>query len=95
MKVHVGSNITGFGLLEFPTEVELEESNVTLRGLLESLSGSGAVMEFIKGTEIGSDLQEVLVNGKKCQFLPQGLETRLNEGDEIELIVEASPLGGG
>ena len=91
MKVLVDSNMAIHGVFEPPFEVELTESNNTLRALLEELSDLCQTVEFINGDEIGSDIETVLVNGKEHYYV----NINLKEGDKVKIMVQMVPLGGG
>ncbi len=63
---------------------DLDTKSSTLGELVEELSANYGVMY--------PDC-EVLLNGRSYQVLPKGLETRLKDGDEVE--VQMFMLGGG
>ncbi len=91
MKVTVDSNMTIHGIFQPPIEIELGGSEATLRELLEELARLCASVEFINGDELGNDIQTVLINDKERYYL----DTKLNDGDKINVMVEMAPLGGG
>ena len=91
MKVIVDSNLVMPPLFKPPTQIELKDSGATLKGLLEELSCLSKILEFISGDKIGENIQTVLINGKE-QF---SLNTKLNEGDKIMIVVGIEPIGGG
>jgi len=91
MKVVVDSNMAIYGVFQPPIEIELKGSKATLKELLEELSDLCPSVEFISSDEIGNDIQTVLVNEKEHYYL----NTNLNEGDKIMIMVEMAPLGGG
>ncbi len=65
------------------------EGNATLRGLLMELSErSPGKVEFVdsKSNEV-DDSFLVSINGRDYQFLPERLETKLKDGDEVEVSV--------
>ena len=68
--------------------VEVEIKGLTLRALLNELSGfyKKASVDFepinSKTNDVDFDY-EILVNGKKYVGLPQGLETKLRKGNEV------------
>ena len=75
---------------------ELDAPEVTIRDLVQSLSselGDAFVSSFFDA-ETGrvSRYSAILVNGRHYSHLPDGLDTRLVEGDEIALF---PPLAGG
>ena len=59
--------------------------------LLQELSYLCSTVEFIRYDELGSDIQVILVNDKECY----DLDTNLNDGDQVTVMVEVTPLGGG
>lgn len=91
MKVRVDSNMTIYGVFRPPMEIELRRPHATLKELLENLSDRCQSVEFIRGNEIGGDIQAVLVN----QVEHHNLNAKLSEGDNIMIMVEMAPLGGG
>jgi len=70
-------------------KVELETQSTTLGSLLDELSKSYNVkeVEFFDSDrrEVHFDC-DVLLNGQSYQVLPEGLDTRLGDGDEVEII---------
>ncbi len=91
MRVVVDSNMAIYGVFQPPIEIKLTGSKATLRELLEELTKLCASVEFINGDELGSDIQTVLVNDKEHYYL----NTNLNDGDKVMVMVEMAPLGGG
>ena len=91
MKVIVDSNMAIYGVFQPPIQIELDRSGATLEELLEELSDLCPSVEFIRDDELGSDIQTVLVNEKEHY----NLNTNLNEGDKVMIMVEMAPLGGG
>ena len=91
MKVTVDSNMAIYGVFQPPIEVELRELKPTLKELLEQLSDLCKSVEFIKDSELGSDVETVLVNGQERYYL----DTKLEDGDKVMVMVEMAPLGGG
>ncbi len=81
-----------------PGEVALQTRNTTLRTLLEELSDrcQGRI-KFIdpESRDVDPEEYEVLINGCVYQFLPNLLETELNEGDKVSITRWFEPLGGG
>ncbi|MFC2010793.1 MoaD/ThiS family protein [Chloroflexota bacterium] len=66
-------------------EVNLEAERTTLKALLQELAReSKGTVEFIdpQGSKFIGDFF-VQVNGIEFDQLPQGLETELNDGDEV------------
>ena len=80
-----------------PRETELETQSVTLGALLGELSNNYNVREV---EFFNSDRREVhfncdvLLNGQSYQVLTDGLDTKLREGDKVE-IVKLVVLQGG
>ena len=92
MKVIVRSNIKIYGVFEPLVKIELEGAKSTLRHLLEFIQDrTGGSLEFITDGEIGSDVQAVLINDKEYHQL----DTALANGDEVAVVIEMAPLGGG
>lgn len=68
-------------------EINLEADTVTLRTLLQELTRkSGGRVELID-PQSGAFNEEyiALVNRREFESLPQGLETELNDGDEVDI----------
>ena len=68
-------------------EVDLEAEPATLKALLQKLTQiSGGRIELIdpESEEPDGDYT-ILVNGRELYTLPQGLETKLKDGDEVEI----------
>jgi len=79
-------------------EVELKSDHATIRTLLEELARwySGEVTFINPETdEIDPDEYMVLVNGGEWEFLPERLETKLEEGDRVSITKWVEILGGG
>ena len=91
MKVVVDSNMSIYGLFQPPVEIELKGSTPNLRELLHVLSDLCKSVEFIRDDNMGSDVDRILVNNKEHYYL----DTSLNDGDEVMVMVEMAPLGGG
>lgn len=96
MKVIVDSNIEITGVFKPPKVVELLGPEASLRELLQELSRLCRTIEFINtaATDIGSDIDEIFVNGRECP-LSEHLDTALREGDKVLVRVLVAPLGGG
>lgn len=77
-------------------ETELETQSTSLGALLDELSNHYRLTKFpffdSKSREVYSYC-EVLVNGQSYQVLADGLDTRLEDGNRVEIIMFA--LGGG
>lgn len=71
-------------------EIELETQSATLAALLDELSSNPKLtkIEFFdsESRELYPDC-EVLVNGQSHQLLADGLDTKLKDGDKIEIII--------
>jgi len=95
MRVSIDANFEVHGLFR-PTELELEGSRITLRGLLEELSQrSGGEIRFIEDGDVDPQEFLILLNGRPYRSLPQGLETEIGDGDRVTIIRFLEPLGGG
>ena len=75
---------------------EIEISGGTLRGLLDVLSsmygeGFTDLIYDSRTKSVRRDIR-ILLNGRHIVHLPKGLDTELNEGDEIGLF---PPVAGG
>ena len=72
------------------SEIELETQSATLAALLDELSKNQELttIEFFdsESGELYPDC-ELLLNGQSYQLLNQGLDTKLKDDDEIELIM--------
>ena len=96
MKVAVRSFLTLRNIMPKQTSFEIQTGNLTVRELLEKLCKSygKALREtlFDPGTgEINRNIS-ILVNGKHYRHLPNGIETSLNDGDEVYIF---PPIVGG
>lgn len=91
MKVVVDSNMTIYGVFQPPVEVELRGAKVTLRDLLHELTELCKSVEFITDNEVGNDIKTILINNKEYY----AIDTKLNDGDKVMVIVEVAPIGGG
>lgn len=69
------------------SEINIEADTITLRSLLQELIWkSGGRVELIAPHSGAFDEEYiVLVNGRGFESLPQGLETELNDGDEVDV----------
>ena len=79
-------------------DVEIANVQSTLRTLLEELSGkSGGQATFIDSEtdEVDPDEYLITVNGGSWEFLPERLETKLNQDDRISITKSIEMLGGG
>lgn len=71
-------------------EIDLETESATLGALLDELSKNHKLtqIEFFdtEKWEVYPDC-EVLVNGRPYQVLADGLDTKLKDGDKVEIIL--------
>ncbi|MFH1002981.1 MAG: MoaD/ThiS family protein [Chloroflexota bacterium] len=79
MKINLKSN------LKLPA-TSLETPAATLSELLDKVAEGNGILPLYPDCE-------VLVNGRSYQVLPDGLATRLREGDRVEITMFM--LGGG
>ena len=77
-------------------EIDLETQSTTLGALLDELSNNYklAKAEFFDSErrEVYPDC-EVLVNGQSFQVLTDGLDTKLKDGDKVEIYLIMLPGG--
>lgn len=95
MHIILKSNFDVAGIFE-KGHIELDGSDVTLRQLLDQLSRqTKGTMELVspKTKEVNPEDFSVSLNGMEYPFLPGRLETRLKEGDVVEVSITV--LGGG
>jgi molybdopterin synthase sulfur carrier subunit len=96
LKIKVKGYLTFKKAIGGTVELELEVKNATVRGALETLSDrygrEFTDLIFDPNTKEVSTHIRVLVNGRHYNYLPKGLNTTLQEGDEIALF---PPLAGG
>lgn len=89
MRITIKSN---FGITGLDND-ELElEGYPTLSDVLSELAESAEYPFLCQDGQIDPDV-EILLNGLEYAFLPQRLNTLLNEGDKIQILMLA--LGGG
>ena len=97
MKILLETNF-GQGWKVMDGDVEIANDQPTLRILLEELSSkSEGQVTFIdpETDEVDPDEYLIMVNGGSWEFLPERLETRLNQGDRISITKSIEMLGGG
>ena len=98
MKIQLETN-SGWGWKIKDGEVELIDSQPTLRALLKELSArhpeNGVTFIDPETNEVDPNEYLVMVNGGSWEFLPQRLETKLSEGDRVSIIRAIEMLGGG
>ena len=79
-----------------PSVLEIEIGNITLMELLHELShrfGEGfSQMVLDKAGKGPNEQVRILINGRHYTHIPQKLNTRLQEGDEVALF---PPIAGG
>ena len=91
MIINVDSNVAMCGQLVTPMRVELPEESPTLADLLAQLAALCRSMELVRDNKLGDDVRVVLINGKEHY----SLDSRLRDGDQVTVVVEIVPLGGG
>jgi molybdopterin synthase sulfur carrier subunit len=96
MRIHVKGYLT---LREVSGDLSLSENQadgISVRELLGQLSQSlGDESVQIDPSPAGEGTDQhliVLVNGRHCSHLPDGLDTKLKDGDEVALF---PPVAGG
>jgi MoaD family protein len=96
MRVKVKGYLTLRGVVGDLPYREFDGPELTIRDLVQSLSselGDDFSSSFFDaGTGGVSRFSAILVNGRHYSHLPDGLDTRLAEGDEVALF---PPLAGG
>ena len=96
MKITVKGYLTLRKAMGNHAMLEMEIERATLRGLLGDLSGRFGEgfkdLMFDPKTNEVNDHIRVLVNGRHYNYLPEKLDTQLEEGDEVSLF---PPVAGG
>lgn len=95
MRILLKSNFEVAGIFE-KGYIEMSGSDITLRQLLDELSRkTGGTMEIVsqKTREVNPEDFSIALNGLEYPFLPQRLDTRLREGDVVDVTITV--LGGG
>ena len=96
MKITVKSFLTLRQVMGSQAEFEMEIGDITIGELLNLLCdrfGEGlAAQIFDRDTKKVSHLLRVLVNGRHYTTLPDRLNAKLDEGDEVALF---PPVAGG
>ena len=76
-------------------ETELETQSTTLGALLDELQNNKEFEIFdSERKEVYPDC-DVLVNGESYQVLADSLDTKLKDGDKVEIVMFMFMLGGG
>ena len=83
--------IIGEQSIALPEEGELTVSALLAR-LASQLGEDFNVLIYDPDTGLLGDLAAVLINGRSYRNLPDGLETVLNDGDEVAIF---PPMAGG
>ena len=83
----------------YPNKIDLETQSTTLCALLAELQNTNKLLMKVdffdsEHREVYPDCN-VLVNGQPYQILPGGLDTKLTDGDEVEIITYMFMLAGG
>ena len=83
----------------YPNKTDLETQSTTLGALLAELQNTNKLLMKVdfydsEHREVYPDCN-VLVNGQPYQNLPDGLDTKLTDGDEVEIITYMFMLAGG
>ena len=96
MKITVRPFLTLRPAMQNLLKVEREVEDMTLRQLLDQLCaefGDGLKNQvFDSKTQEISDMLKVMVNGRHYTTLPEKLDTRLKDNDEVALF---PPVAGG
>jgi MoaD family protein len=96
MKITIRGFLTLKDVMGDQSALEIETGNITLRELLHELSyrfGERFSQTVLDKTGKGPHEQvRILINGRHYSHIPQKLDTRLQEGDEVSLF---PPIAGG
>lgn len=96
MKITIRSFLTLREVMGDQSALELEIGDITLVELLRELSDTFgerfSQMVFDKAAKDLNPHIRILINGRHCSHLPQKLNTRLQEGDDVALF---PPIMGG
>ena len=96
MKITVKSFLTLRQVMGNQAEFEMEIGDITIGDLLDQLCDRFgerlAALIFDRDRDAVSHLLRVLVNGRHYSTLPDRLNTKLKEGDEVALF---PPVAGG
>ena len=81
-----------------PNRTEIETQSTTLDSLLDELSKKykPADVDDFYDTESGEVYPDcdVIINGKSYRIIPDGLNTKLQDGDKLEIIHLFKLVGG-
>ncbi len=92
MQIVLKSNFDVAGMLGRES-LELAEGS-SVRSLLNLLSRKCAVnLIDAKSGQVNVNDFTIILNGKEHPFWPKGLDTKLRDADEVQILV--MPLGGG
>jgi MoaD family protein len=96
MKITISGFLTLRAVMADQSELELEIGNITLMKLLHELSDifgeQYTQMVFDKAGKGLNQHIRILINGRHYSHMPQKLNTRLQEGDDVALF---PPIAGG
>ena len=95
VKVNVDSNLQIKNVFEPPLQIELDDSENTLKDLLTKLSAMYPYLNFINHGEMGDDLRHIFVNSKNHFTFSEGLQKKINDGDTVLVEAYLDPLAGG
>ena len=95
MRVSVDANFTLKGVFETPVQWSFQRSEVTLRELLKEIDQRVHSITIFRDNDLGDDIEEIWLNGKRFFSLGKKLETPLKDGDKLKIALYMAPLGGG
>ena len=95
MRVSIDANFTLKGVFETPVQWSFQRSGVTLRELLKEIDQRVHSITIFRDNDLGDDIEEIWLNGKRFFSLGKKLETPLKDGDELKIALYMAPLGGG
>jgi molybdopterin converting factor small subunit len=78
-----------------PVVVELKEGDNTLADVLRRLSSMYSDLRLIEDGNTSDDICGLHLNGESYSSFPEGLKTRVNEGDVILLDIYVDLMSGG
>ncbi|HOP85455.1 MAG TPA: hypothetical protein PKZ54_03125 [Syntrophorhabdaceae bacterium] len=94
-KVKIESNLKIKNLFEPPFILNLDGTDDDLLAVLKKLSTSYPFLRFTENGEMGDDIRYVYINGISHFDLPEGLRTKVFDGDKIFVETYMDPLAGG